>query len=69
MWFGQEGRHGVCIVAFSCCDFQIMTQNAYTFMYAIREQIKHDHANSFISNKKDRRKKTIKKLVNLNIVN
>ena len=38
MWFGQEGRHGVCIVAFSCCDFQIMTTNAYIFMYAIHEQ-------------------------------
>lgn len=39
MWFGQEGRHGVCIVAFSCCDFQIMTPNVYIFMYAIHEQL------------------------------
>ena len=57
MWFGREGRHGVCRVAFSCCDFQIMTPNAYIFMYAIREQFIHDHVNSFSSKKK----KTIKK--------
>lgn len=38
MWFGQEGRHGVCIVVFSCCVFQTMTPNTYIFMYAIHEQ-------------------------------
>lgn len=63
MWFGREGRHGVCIVFNSCCVFQIMTPNAYIFMYAIREQFNKYHANSFSSNKKERRKKTIKKLV------
>lgn len=64
MWFGREGRHGVCIVAFSCCVFQIMTANAYIFMYAIHEQFIYDHVNSFISNKKrKKKKKTIKKLV------
>lgn len=52
MWFGREGRHGVCRVAFSCCDFQIMTPNVYIFMYAIREHFIYDHVNSFSSNKK-----------------
>lgn len=61
MWFGREGRHGVCIVAFSCCDFQIMTANAYIFMYAFHKQLfNHDHVNSFSSKDK---KKAIKKLV------
>lgn len=70
MWFGREGRHGVCIVAFSCCDFQTMTPNAYIFMYAFHRQLfNHDHVNSFSSKNKKARKKTIKKLVNLNIVN
>lgn len=62
MWFGREGRHGVCIVVFFCCDFQIMTPNAYIFMYAIHEQFIHDHVNSFSSKKKKaRRKKDNKK--------
>lgn len=68
MWFGREGRHGVCIVAFSCCDFQIMTANEYIFMYAFQRQLNQDHINSYKlfsynhlwNNKK---KKTIKKLV------
>lgn len=54
MWFGREGRHGVCIVAFSCCVFQIVIQNAYIFMYAIHEQFNYDHVNSFSSKKKKR---------------
>ena len=57
MWFGQEGRHGVCMVANSCCDFQTMTPNVYIFMYAIREQFIYDHVNSFISKKKKEKKK------------
>ena len=47
MWFGREGRHGVCIVAFSCCVFQIMTANAYIFMHAIQRQLNQDHINSY----------------------
>ena len=61
MWFGREGRHGVCMVVFFCCDFQTMTPNAYIFMYAIREQYSIMIIQS--SNKKAIRKKTIKKLV------
>lgn len=56
MWFGREGRHGVCRVANSCCVFQIMTPNAYIFMYAIREHFIYNHVNSFSSNKKDNKK-------------
>jgi hypothetical protein len=61
MWFGREGRHGVCRVVFSCCDFQIMTPNAYIFMYAIHEQ----HSIMIIqsSKKKARKKRQEKKLV------
>lgn len=60
-WFGREGRHGVCRAVDSCCDFQIMTPNAYIFMYAIHEQ----YSIMIIQNskKKERKKKTIKKLV------
>lgn len=62
MWFGREGRHGVCIVAFSCCDFQIMTPNAYIFMYSFHKQLfNHDHVNIFSSNKKRNKKKDNKK--------
>lgn len=58
MWFGREGRHGVCIVVFSCCDFQIMTPNAYIFMYAIRKQLfNHDHAKSYKDFKQQREEK------------
>lgn len=57
MWFGREGRHGVCIVAFSCCDFQIMTQHAYIFMYAIREHFNHDHEKSYKDFKQQEKKK------------
>lgn len=64
MWFGREGRHGVCRVVFSCCDFQTMTTNTYIFMYTFHRQFIHDHLNSFISKKKKQEeKKTIKKLV------
>lgn len=61
MWFGREGRHGVCIVAFSCCVFQIMTPNVYIFMYAIREQFNHDQANSYKYFKQQEKKKDNKK--------
>jgi hypothetical protein len=47
MWFGRDGRHGVCSVVDSCCDFQIMTPNAYIFMYAFHIQFNHDHVNTF----------------------
>lgn len=40
MWFGREGRHGVCMVVNSCCVFQIMTANAYIFMYSFHKQFK-----------------------------
>lgn len=64
MWFGREGRHGVCRVANSCCDFQTSSNpNAYR-MYAFHRQLfNHDHVNSFSSKKKSKKKKTIKKLV------
>lgn len=64
MWFGREGRHGVCRVAFSCCVFQIMTANAYIFMYAIQRQLNQDHINSYNhlwNNKKKDNKKDNKK--------
>lgn len=62
MWFGREGRHGVCSVVDSCCDFQTMTPNAYIFMYAFHKQLfNHDHVNSFSSKKKKRRKSKKKK--------
>ena len=47
MWFGREGRHGVCMVVDSCCVFQIMTPNAYIFMYAFHKQFNQDHAKSY----------------------
>jgi len=47
MWFGREGSHGVCRVAFSCCDFQTMTANAYIFMYAIQRQFNQDQSKSY----------------------
>lgn len=55
MWFGREGRHGVCMVVNSCCVFQIMTANAYIFMYAMHEQLFNDHVNSFRSKEKKKR--------------
>ena len=62
MWFCQEGRHGVCMVVNSCCDFQIMTPNAYIFMYAFHRQFNHDQLNTFSSKEnKKRRKKDNKK--------
>ena len=58
MWFGQEGRHGVCMVVNSCCVFQTITQHAYIFMYAFHRQFIHDQSNSFSSKekKKDNKK-------------
>ena len=63
MWFGQEGRHGVCRVVNSCCVFQIMTTNAYIFVYAFHRQLfNHDHAKSYKDfNQQREEKKTIKK--------
>jgi hypothetical protein len=64
MWFGQEGRHGVCRVVFSCCVFQIMTPNAYVFMYAFHRQFNHDQLNTFSNlRRKSKKKKDNKKLV------
>nr|DAW84050.1 MAG TPA: hypothetical protein [Bacteriophage sp.] len=40
MWFGREGSHGVCRVAFSCCVFQTMTPNAHIFMSLFHKQFK-----------------------------
>ena len=55
MWFGREGRHGVCIVVNSCCDFQTMTANAYIFMSLFHKQFNQDHVNSFSSKEKKKR--------------
>lgn len=37
MWFVREGRHGVCMVANSCCVFQTLaaTQTMYSCMHFI----------------------------------
>lgn len=53
MWFGREGRHGVCRVVNSCCDFQTMTPNAYIFMSLFHKQ--------FISRSSKEKKKDNKK--------
>ena len=66
MWFGREGRHGVCMVAFSCCDFQILAVTTIIFMYSFHKQLfNHDQVNTFsnLKRKKQEEKKTIKKLV------
>lgn len=63
MWFGREGRHGVCMVFNFCCDFQTMTANAYIFMYAMHKQFNQDHAKSYKHFQQLKKKKTIKKLV------
>lgn len=56
MWFGREGRHGVCSVTFFCCVFQTMTPNAYIFMSLFHKQLfNHDHVNSFSSKEKKKR--------------
>lgn len=58
MWFGREGRHGVCMVVFFCCVFQIVTANAYIFMYAFHIQLyNHNLVNSFSSKKKRQEEK------------
>ena len=41
--------------------FKVRQQPKLYRMYAIREQFKHDHANSFSSNKKSKKKKDNKK--------
>lgn len=51
MWFGREGRHGVCRVVFSCCDFQTMTTNAYIFMSLFHKLFTYNH----LWNKKKKR--------------
>ena len=66
MWFGREGRHGVCIVVNSCCVFQTMTANAYIFMSLFHKQLfNHDYEKSYkrVIIIYARIKKTIKKLV------
>jgi hypothetical protein len=64
MWFGREGRHGVCMVAFSCCVFQAMTATAYIFMYSIHKQLINIISIVLAARrKKQEEKKTIKKLV------
>lgn len=64
MWFGREGRHGVCMVAFSCCVFQTRPQpHIYLCLYFINNLFQ-DHAKSYKGFKQQREeKKTIKKLV------
>lgn len=65
MWFGREGRHGVCMVVNSCCVFQTMTPNAYIYLclYFINNLFQY-HAKSYKDFKQQREeKKTIKKLV------
>jgi hypothetical protein len=58
MWFGREGRHGVCMVVNSCCDFQTMTAtHIYLCLHSINNLFL-DHVNSFSSKekKKDNKK-------------
>lgn len=60
MWFGREGRHGVCMVVNSCCDFQTITQKIYIFMYLclyFMNNLFNDHVNSFSSKEKKKEKK------------
>lgn len=64
MWFGREGRHGVCRVAFSCCVFQTMTANAYIFMYSFHKQLfNHNKANNYKHFQQLKKEKDNKKLV------
>lgn len=68
MWFGREGRHGVCRVAFSCCVFQTRPQpHIYLCMHSINNLFL-DHVNSYnhlviiiygIRRKKDNKKKLV----------
>ena len=66
MWFGREGRHGVCMVVNSCCVFQTMTANAYIYlcMHSINNySIMAMQTVLAARRKKQEEKKTIKKLV------
>lgn len=57
MWFGREGRHGVCMVVFSCCVFQtIAATPTHIELYTFYRQLNHDHANSFRNKKKEKKK-------------
>lgn len=48
MWFGREGRHGVCRVANSCCVFQTIAATTIIFMYSFHRQLyNHDHVKSY----------------------
>ena len=64
MWFGREGRHGVCMVVNSCCVFQTRPQpHIYLCLYFINNLFL-DQAKSYKGFKQQREeKKTIKKLV------
>lgn len=71
MWFGREGRHGVCMVAFSCCDFQTMTAtHIYLCLYFINNLFL-DHVNSYNhlwnKKKKDNKKASSNILVQTSI--
>lgn len=71
MWFGREGRHGVCMVADSCCDFQTRPQpHIYLCMHSINNLFL-DHVNSFSSKekKKDNKKASSNILVQTSITN
>ena len=74
MWFGREGRHGVCMVVNSCCVFQTMTANAYIFMYAFHKQLfNHDQAKSYkhfqqLKEEKDNKKASSNILVQTSII-
>lgn len=61
MWFGREGRHGVCIVAFSCCVFQTIAATPTMLLVYNLKTINHDHVNSFSSKKKKQEEKDNKK--------
>lgn len=47
MWFGREGRHGVCRVVFYCCVFQTIAAAQLYRMYAIQRQFNQDHTKSY----------------------
>jgi hypothetical protein len=68
MWFGREGRHGVCMVVNSCCVFQTMTPNAYIFMSLFHKQFIYNYlCKKKKQEEKEKKKKTIKKLVNYSL--
>lgn len=61
MWFGREGRHGVCRVVNSCCDFQTMTANAYIFMSLFHKRFISSQAKNYKGFKQQREEKDNKK--------